>query len=478
MCTILKQKNVFKYQQKYSNILLTVLLFFAIFFVPIATSQATNSAGLASQINTFEHGGIGNLSATQTGNIVNVTGSVTDAKKTLYLYIASDVKIRWEADYQDDISNENQFSLFLYGGEFEFVSGSIIRNSMIGSAIFTKNCKLTISGGFISTNDSSIPIYAENSTIIMTDGKIESSGYSAISTAAGAIVSILGGTVSSLNGFAFRVADDDCAIGYMPNVLQDEDNYYYDESGFIVMVTATEPLPQDYINTNEDFELLNEKVGTTAKWINNNNRADIEISFGSSTLTIPMGLEISNLTGTLDNQNIYISPPMTNQTPQTIISGTEFTGVIKWIKNSDASEHSGSNPFDNDEIYKAMVTLTAESGWQWLSANPAISVNGQPVICNVNNNILTFDFVFPKTTNKKVSIGVQNGFLTAGIAGLVSFPVKTMNFPDDTYNISLSDNAPTGITVTAGSTININNNTGTLSVNMETTTPADRKSVV
>jgi len=68
---------------------------------------------------------------------------------------------------------------------------------------------------------------------------------------------------------------------------------------------------------------------------------------------------------------------------------------------------------------------------------------------------------------KTVSVGAQNGTLTAGTAGSVTFTVTTANIANGTYPVTLN-NAPTGATAV---NVTINNNSGTLTVNTTAATP-------
>lgn len=62
---------------------------------------------------------------------------------------------------------------------------------------------------------------------------------------------------------------------------------------------------------------------------------------------------------------------------------------------------------------------------------------------------------------KSVSVGIQNGVLTAGIAGMVTFPISTTNIANGNYTTTITD-PPIGMSVQGQ--VEINNNSGTLSI--------------
>jgi peptidoglycan/xylan/chitin deacetylase (PgdA/CDA1 family) len=65
-------------------------------------------------------------------------------------------------------------------------------------------------------------------------------------------------------------------------------------------------------------------------------------------------------------------------------------------------------------------------------------------------------------TDKKITVGAQNGTLTAGIPGFVTYPVTTENIPNGTYSAAVR-NLPFGMGIMFGS-VTINNNSGTLTL--------------
>jgi len=66
-----------------------------------------------------------------------------------------------------------------------------------------------------------------------------------------------------------------------------------------------------------------------------------------------------------------------------------------------------------------------------------------------------------------VSVGTQDGTMTAGQAGTVAFPVTTANIPNGSYTVTVA-NLPTGVTVQGQ--VTITNGSGTLTLAGDTTT--------
>lgn len=85
-----------------------------------------------------------------------------------------------------------------------------------------------------------------------------------------------------------------------------------------------------------------------------------------------------------------------------------------------------------------------------------------------NNTTIYAQWTANTPITKTVSVGGQTGSLTTGTAGNVTYTVTTTNIDDGTYTATLGD-APDG--VTAGD-VEISSNTGTLTVNTTTATPA------
>jgi len=133
------------------------------------------------------------------------------------------------------------------------------------------------------------------------------------------------------------------------------------------------------------------------------------------TATIFYTASVTNL----GSQTIAITAPATGETPQgTIAAGTGYTGAIIWYNG--VTLHTES--FAVSTIYRAQVTLTSATGYQWTSSPPNITVPNQTVTNRTVNgtgtgNTLTFSVTFPQTQviNYSVSIsqGITDGEITA-----------------------------------------------------------------
>ena len=80
-----------------------------------------------------------------------------------------------------------------------------------------------------------------------------------------------------------------------------------------------------------------------------------------------------------------------------------------------------------------------------------------------------FSLTINSAGTKNVSVGTQNGVLTAGVAGTVTFPVTTSNIANGNYTATVI-NRPSGITVQGQ--VTISNNAGTLTLAGNTFTVA------
>ena len=186
------------------------------------TAQAESASDLAMVISRFQHGGTGELDAMAVGNVVTVTGSVTDATKTLYLDISSGVKVVWTASYSalsiaNSVIGTNLPSftgplIELVGeGTFEIASGSIIsKGSSNAINVNSSNLTVIVSGGTVSASAAgyahTIRLSGYNDTVIVSGGTVEASGngvaISAATSANSCNITISGGAVTSSIGHA------------------------------------------------------------------------------------------------------------------------------------------------------------------------------------------------------------------------------------------------------------------------------------
>lgn len=116
----------------------------------------------------------------------------------------------------------------------------------------------------------------------------------------------------------------------------------------------------------------------------------IGIDTNSATVSI-----VSAITGDLD---VTIAKPKKGDTPETNITGTNYTGSITW----DPAIAAGGK-FAADKAYTANVTLTAKDGYQFAEdVNPTVAGATEVTGVNVKNSGKTLEFkaTFAKTDTK------------------------------------------------------------------------------
>ena len=280
--------------------------------VPLALPAADSLAGI---INGFAHGGSGTLTATASGSVVTVTGTVNNAQNQLTLNIPDGITVRWQTNYTSTAASGGSYVLRLSGaGEFEVVSGKIERNSDVGINIYTSGGKLTVSGGTVTnTGVATGTVISANlgSTIIVSDGTVSNTGYLggiAISADTSSVVAVTGGSVSSASNNAFYVKGGAVA-GYMSSAKTNGNDIVISGNAGLIAQVAANANP---VNGSTDGLTVTANEAT-AKWVqNSNNMADIEVTFvGGSTLTIPMGLPIQ---GVASQYSIAVDPATENGT--------------------------------------------------------------------------------------------------------------------------------------------------------------------
>lgn len=170
------------------------------------TSSNTETAEeFVKYINTFNHGGSGQLTATASGNTVTVEGSVTGAAKSLVYSVSKKTKetiiIDWKADYEGNGSTSGL--LEFYGSALQFnMNGGKIRRSVSSDrktyAFVFSSCQASFYGGTVqgelgihivdgtlSVNNGAVissldfAVYSRSSHIEITDGTLSVSGETA-----------------------------------------------------------------------------------------------------------------------------------------------------------------------------------------------------------------------------------------------------------------------------------------------------------
>ena len=141
-----------------------------------------------------------------------------------------------------------------------------------------------------------------------------------------------------------------------------------------------------------DFTLTAENVG-----INKNGTDSYSVDIKTTPVTVTSA--ISN------DLPVAIAKPERGVTPETAISGTNYTGSIAWTPTVTGGKFAANTE------YTANVTLTAKDGYQFASdVNPTVTNATSVTDKNVaaDGKTLTFKAAFPKTgsvTVTKVQIG-------------------------------------------------------------------------
>ena len=123
---------------------------------------------------------------------------------------------------------------------------------------------------------------------------------------------------------------------------------------------------------------------------------------------------VSALTGDLP---VTITAPVKGGTPETTITGTNYTGSITWTPAVTGGK------FAADTAYTANVELTAKDGYQFASdVNPTVA--GATSVTEVNvkdsGNKLEFKAAFPKTNDRDTPVCVAPTGVTATFGSALS----------------------------------------------------------
>ena len=112
---------------------------------------------------------------------------------------------------------------------------------------------------------------------------------------------------------------------------------------------------------------------------------------------------------------VAITKPVKGGTPETTITGTNYTGTIAWEGNPTT--------FAANTAYTATVTLTAKTGYQFANGvNPTVAGSTSVTEVNVKDsgNKLEFKAAFPKTNDKDTPVCVAPTGVTATFGSALS----------------------------------------------------------
>jgi uncharacterized repeat protein (TIGR02543 family) len=144
------------------------------------------------------------------------------------------------------------------------------------------------------------------------------------------------------------------------------------------------------------------------------------VSSGIVTITFPATAEVPVSLFSLSGK---ITAPVRDATPVTAaIDTVEYTGTVEW-KTASGASFTG-NTFAGGTVYKALVTLTAKTGYTFTSvAENAFTCAGATSITNAaSSGVVTI--TFPATTMATVSLCSLDELITAPAGG--AFPVAAV----------------------------------------------------
>lgn len=197
------------------------------------------------------------------------------------------------------------------------------------------------------------------------------------------------------SGFTYIANSGALADGVVDEIGGTSDSKFLEANKHIWLENTTTPMTIPGTVTLATFQCTASASGTSTVSLTGVSGVDDE--FNSFTYSVA-GVDVivkAELTGDLP---VTITKPAKGDTPETTISGTNFTGSITW---SPAVAAGGK--FAANTVYTAKVDLTAKSGYQFASSvNPTVadatSITEKTV--SPDGNTLTFMATFPATADK------------------------------------------------------------------------------
>lgn len=161
------------------------------------------------------------------------------------------------------------------------------------------------------------------------------------------------------------------------------------------LISATFKIKEGATSGAKVFSVTNYKLegGTPSEYGEFEIISSPDSVIGSKTLDVEV---VSAITGDLP---VTITAPVKGGTPETTISGTNYTGSITW-------DPTVSGAFAANTAYTAKVELTAKDGYQFASdVNPTVAGATEVTGVNVKNSGKTLEFkaTFAKTDTVKVT---------------------------------------------------------------------------
>ena len=217
------------------------------------------------------------------------------------------------------------------------------------------------------------------------------------------------------SGFTYIANSGALADGVVDEIGGTSDSKFLEANKHIWLENTTTPMTITGTVTLATFQCTASASGTSTVSLTGVSGVDDE--FNSFTYSVT-GVDVivkAALTGDLP---VAITKPVKGDTPETTISGTNYTGSITW----DPAIAAGGKFAANTE-YTAAVELTANTGYQFASdVNPTVVGSDSVTGVNVKDSgsKLEFKAAFPKTASATVT-KVQ----IAGTAPTLNVPEAT-----------------------------------------------------
>ena len=197
------------------------------------------------------------------------------------------------------------------------------------------------------------------------------------------------------SGFTYIANSGALADGVVDEIGGTSDSKFLEANKHIWLENTTTPMTITGTVTLATFQCTASASGTSTVSLTGVSGVDDE--FNSFTYSVA-GVDVivkAELTGDLP---VTITKPAKGDTPETTISGTNFSGSITW---SPAVAAGGK--FAANTVYTAKVELTANTGYQFANGvNPTVA--GSDSVTDVNfkdsGSKLEFKATFPKTVDK------------------------------------------------------------------------------
>ena len=408
--------------------------------VPTLDLVTVSASNLAKQINLFNPGGTGKLTATVSGYTVTVTGAVAGAINTLTLDIDSDDVVIWKANYSG--SNGEAMIELTGSGTFEVAEGSV-KNSGDGAAIVSFNTTaINVSGGTVSAanHDGIWTDYPAESPVKVSAGAVSSiwtDGYDSPITVSGgtigclgvntSLITITGGVIGPnqfseedytiyLNGSSSSVAqvtmNGGFLFGYGTAIIKNYDGIISESDevstigGTAVACAWNKAAGNTVYTEGSSTDLIVSPSGATATWGKSGSQSGINYKNGTNTGFFPIDDVTVNATVTqypvtfnsnggseIPQQLVYSGDKVIKPTDPTKPDST-FAG---WYKNSGLT-----NVYDFNDPVSSSFALYAK----WEALPSVTTITASSVIPPPDSPSLS---TTPSTTTSSAATSVTPG---------------------------------------------------------------------